>query len=83
MALDPVIKVGSRLRDNDPRMRGRTVEIVELRPNGVIAKDASGREREYLSHRIFVDNKARKYGMNLVYTLSCTACLYVGESSDG
>lgn len=70
MALDPVIKVGSKIRDNDPRMKGRTLEIVKLYPNGIAAKDATGRVRIYLAHRVFVDNRARKYGMNLVYTLS-------------
>lgn len=70
MALDPVIQVGKKLRDNDPRMKGRTLEIIELYPNGVAAKDSAGRVRVYLSHRIFVDNKQRKYGMNLVYVLS-------------
>lgn len=69
MALNPAIKVGSKLRDNDPRMKGRTVEVVELYPNGVAAKDSAGRIRVYLAHRVFVDNKARKYGMNLIYTL--------------
>lgn len=64
------LKVGQKIRDNDPRMKGRVLTITAIWPNGVSAKDAAGSERVYLRHRIFTDNKQRKYGMNLLYTFS-------------
>lgn len=57
---------GDKLVDNDPRMRGRTLTVIESLPNGVSAKDGTGRVRLYLSHRLFTDGKPRKYGYNKV-----------------
>lgn len=61
------LKVGDKLRDNDPRVGwNRVLEVVEVYPNGVAAKDSIGRVRIYLRHRIFTDGKTRNYGLNRI-----------------
>ena len=60
------LKPGQVLRDNDPRMRGRKLVILEVLPNGVRARDPIGRERLYLANRIFNDGKPRRSGLSLV-----------------
>lgn len=61
------LKVGDKLKDNDPRMGdNRILTIVELLPNGVVAENCAGKRRMYLRKRIHTDGKARKSGMNLV-----------------
>ncbi len=67
MATDrSLIKVGSRLKDNDRRMRGRYLTVTRVLPNGVEAVDGTRRPRLYLMDRIHTDGKERKYGLNLV-----------------
>lgn len=63
------LQVGDKLQDNDPRMRKRVLEIVEILPNGVAAKNQAGKVRKYLRRRIFTDNKERRYGFNKLYFL--------------
>lgn len=60
------MKPGDILVDNDPRMNGRQLIVTKLLPNGVMARDAAGRERAYTLQRIFADGKSRRYGLNLV-----------------
>jgi len=63
---DPLF-VGDILQDNDPRMTtNRTLEVIEVLPNGVAAKNRSGKVRLYLRHRIFTDQKPRKSGLTRV-----------------
>ena len=61
------LKVGDRLRDNDPRMANRRVlTIVEILPNGVIAKDSMGWHFTYLRRRIHTDGKPRRSGLSRI-----------------
>lgn len=58
--------LGDLLKDNDPRMGGRVLMVTSILPNGCIAVDTMGRKRAYLSKRIFLDGKERKYGFNVL-----------------
>lgn len=60
------LKIGDKLRDNDPRMSGRTLTITEVLPNGVAAVDSRGRTFLYLRERIHTDGKPRRSGLSLV-----------------
>lgn len=60
------LKIGDVIKDNDPRMIGRQLTIMEIYPNGVGAKDSAGKFRVLLRHRIFTDSKTRRYGFNLI-----------------
>jgi hypothetical protein len=63
------IKVGDRLRDNDKRMIGRELEVVEVRQERVRCKNAKNKNKPsvWISiDRIHADGKPRKYGFNLV-----------------
>lgn len=61
------LRVGDRLKDNDPRMRHRVLTITDILPNGVVARDELGREFGYLRRRIHTDGKPRKSGMSLIF----------------
>lgn len=65
---DRALRVGDRLRDNDPRMGGgkRVLTITLLRLDFVYATDISGRRFTYSRHRIHTDGKARKSGLSLI-----------------
>ena len=76
------IKIGDRIADNDPRMTGRTLEVVEVKIGGgrtpvggawlygpadiVIAEDTIGRRHKVRINRIFDDGKPRRGGFSLV-----------------
>lgn len=60
------LKVGDKLRDNDPRMSGRVLTITEVLPNGCAARDSSGRVFLYLRKRIHTDGKPRRSGLSLI-----------------
>lgn len=60
------LKVGDRIKDNDPRSSHRVLTITDILPNGVVAKDSTGREFGYLLRRIHTDGKVRRSGMNLL-----------------
>lgn len=61
------LKVGDKLRDNDPRMQHRSLlTIVRILPNGVLADDLSGRCFALLRRRIHTDGKPRRGGFDLV-----------------
>lgn len=66
MSTKPEIKVGDRIKDNDPRMPHRVLTVVEILPNGLVAKDVQGRPFIYLRRRIFTDGKSRRYGFNVI-----------------
>jgi hypothetical protein len=59
------MKVGDKLRDNDPRMGNRVLTIVDLLPHGVVAVDSMGKVRRYLSKHIHSDGKPRRSGFSL------------------
>jgi hypothetical protein len=59
--------VGDSLRDNDPRMQHRgLLTVIQILPNGAVAKDSNGRTFVYLRKRIHTDGKARRTGMSRV-----------------
>lgn len=60
------LRVGWKLTDNDPRMPNRVLTIIEVLPNGVAAKDSSGRVFLYLRNRIHTDGKPRRSGLSLL-----------------
>lgn len=61
------LKVGDRIKDNDPRMStNRVLTITAVLPNGVQAEDALGRRRLYLRKAIHTNGKPRRSGFDLV-----------------
>ena len=60
------IKRGDMLRDNSHKRSGRELEVMEVLPNGVAAKDSTGKIRLYLMKSIHTDGKPRKSGFSLV-----------------
>jgi hypothetical protein len=60
------MKVGDRMKDNDPRMGNRVLTIIEILPNGVAAKDSMGKTRLYLRKHIHTDGKPRRGGFDLI-----------------
>ena len=61
------LKVGDKLRDNDPRMSHRAqLTITHILPNGVHAQTSRGQTVTLLRHRIFTDGKPRRSGFDLV-----------------
>lgn len=66
MSLHPDIKVGSVFTDNDPRCAGRTIEVIELYPNGVLAKASTGKIGTHLAKFLHCDGKPRKSGFSLI-----------------
>lgn len=61
------LKIGDKLRDNDPRMSWRReLTITVLLPLTVIAQDWTGRTFRYQRSRIFTDGKPRKSGLSLI-----------------
>lgn len=65
------MKVGVRLRDNDPRMKSRVLTIVGVGVRtehgllDVCAEDRRGRRFSILAHRIYTDGKPRRSGFTL------------------
>lgn len=65
------IKIGDKLRDNDPRMRGRVLEVVGFDGKGkaILAHSLVNRkmfETRIALRRIFTDSKQRRSGWSLV-----------------
>lgn len=61
------LKVGDRIKDNDPRGNpNRVLTITEILPNGVAAKDSMGQRFTYLRRRIYTDGKPRRSGFDLL-----------------
>lgn len=61
------LQVGDQIKDNDPRMSYRRVlTVAEVLPNGVAAKDTSGRLFLILRRRIYTDGKPRRNGFDLI-----------------
>jgi len=62
------LKVGDRIKDNDPRMGGRVLTICAVALSGdyVRARDSIGFERMYMTSRIYMDSKPRRRGFTLL-----------------
>lgn len=60
------IRVGGKIKDNDPRMGNRVLTIINVLPYGVVAKDIMGRVFTYLTKRVYTDGKPRKSGMSVI-----------------
>jgi len=58
--------VNDLIKDNDPRMGIRVLQVVEILPNGVMAKDNAGRYFTLLRRRINTDGKPRRSGFSLI-----------------
>jgi hypothetical protein len=55
------------MRDNDPRMsEHRVLTIIQVLPNGVMARDSMGRVRAYLRKAIHTDGKPRRTGFSIL-----------------
>ena len=67
---DDGLSIGDRLQDNDPRMRKRTLTVVAITPEKVMAKDVGGRVFTYKRSRVFTDNRMRKSGISKLYHFS-------------
>lgn len=59
------MKVGDFIVDNDPRMKGRRLEVVGTGVEHVLARDSGGRKFMILQRRIFSDGKTRTSGFRL------------------
>lgn len=59
------LRVGDKIKDNDPRSSHRILTITGLLPNGVEAVFA-GRVVRILRRRIYTDGKQRRSGFSLL-----------------
>ena len=62
------LQSGDLIKDNDPRMAPRELEIIDVLPFGVVAKDKAGRYFNVLKRRIHTDGKPRRSGFDLIRT---------------
>jgi len=61
------LKVGDKVKDNDPRMTANRVLTVEsIDGDKEVARDSMGSRFRYKRTRIFTDGKPRKSGLSLV-----------------
>lgn len=66
------MKIGDKLKDNDPRMANRVLTITAIGvvntsgAESVRAKGWCGPEVRISTKRIFIDGKRRRYGFDLV-----------------
>ena len=61
------LKVGDKLRDQDPRMSHRAqLTITHILPNGVQAQTGRGQAVRILLSRIYTDGKPRRNGFALM-----------------
>lgn len=62
-----MLKVGDELKDNDPRVGVRIVEIVALLPDGVeVFNRATSRTTRISAKYIYTDEKLRRTGFSLL-----------------
>jgi hypothetical protein len=64
-----IINIGDRLRDNDSRMVGRELVVIEIGQDRVRCQNAKNKNLPKVwikIDRIHTDGKPRKYGFNLV-----------------
>lgn len=62
-------KPGDFLKDNDPRMGNRVLEITADAGDYVLASDAMGKTFRILKRRIHMDGKARRGGFDLIHAI--------------
>lgn len=65
----PTITYGARIRDNDPRMPGRVLEVTGFEGNYVFASPRAGQKHRLTRirrDRIHTDGKPRKIGWSVV-----------------
>ncbi len=60
------IKVGDKLKDNDPRVGNRILTVMKIGHGFVEAKAPSGRIVEIRVDRIHTDGKPRRSGFDLI-----------------
>ncbi len=60
------LKIGDRIKDNDPRMCGRELRVFDILGDMVRAEGFGGRVAVLSRSRIFTDGKPRKSGFSLV-----------------
>lgn len=61
------VEIGDRIVDNDPRMKGRTLTVIAIVGDYVMAtRSASTRGFRIRQNRIFTDGKPRRSGFSLV-----------------
>jgi hypothetical protein len=58
------LKIGDRIKDNDPRMGNRVLKVIDVLPDSVRAVDSIGNVRSYDLKRIFLDTKPRRTGFS-------------------
>jgi hypothetical protein len=64
------LKVGDKIKDNDPRtLFPRVLTIIEILPNGVAARSSAGRVVTIVRRRIYTDGKPRRNGFSLLAAL--------------
>ena len=71
------MKVGDKIRDNDPRMNGRVLTIERIwhpmsmaLPSKLVCRDGIGRVRYIQLKLVHSDGKARRSGFDLIPALS-------------
>jgi hypothetical protein len=60
------MNVGDKIKDNDPRMAGRTLTIVDAADPHYVKAAHAGRFFSILRRRIYTDGKPRRSGFSLV-----------------
>lgn len=59
-----VLKIGDRIKDNDPRMGKRILEITEVNGSYVFATTPIGRTVRISINHIYVDARKRRTGFS-------------------
>lgn len=60
------LKVGQKIKDNDPRVANRVLTILEILPNGVRAQREGRAPVTLLRRRIYTDGKPRRNGYDVI-----------------
>ena len=60
------LSVGDEVRDNDPRMVGRVLTVVEITDNGIVAIDTARRKFRILRRRVYTDGRIRRGGFSRI-----------------
>lgn len=60
------IHAGDLIQDNDRRMSGRTLMVVNPDGERIVAVDTSGRRFKIARKRIYLDEKVRRTGFNVL-----------------
>jgi hypothetical protein len=63
------LQVGQRIKDNDPRVAGRTLIIASMDNGYVTATNVRGQPVRILRNRIYTDDKQRRTGFSVIAAL--------------